>query len=53
MSSKKIIGVIVMLVGALWFANTMQNFDQQGYIAVGMPMFLFALGVYYYRKDDK
>ena len=53
MSSRKISGVIGMVVGALWFANNVQHFDRQGYVAVGMPVFLFALGVYYFRKNEK
>jgi uncharacterized membrane protein YccC len=53
MRSKKISGVIGMVLGAVWFAMNMQHFDQQGYVAVGMPVFLFALGVYFYRHEDK
>jgi hypothetical protein len=52
MWSKKTSGIIGMAVGALWFLVNVQHFKEQGFVAIGLPIVIFVLGVVYYRKGS-
>jgi hypothetical protein len=52
MWSKKTSGLIGMIVGALWFVANVRHFSEQGFVAIGMPIIIFVLGVVYFFKDD-
>lgn len=53
MWSKKTSGLIGMALGALWLLNNLRHFTTQGYVAITMPILIFALGVFYYRQGSK
>ncbi|MFZ6759182.1 hypothetical protein ACO0K9_18405 [Undibacterium sp. Ji50W] len=53
MWSKKTSGLIGMIVGAILFLLNVQHFSKEGFVAIGMPIILFVLGVIYYRKGSK
>lgn len=53
MWSKKTSGIIGMVVGAIWFFANIRHFDEQGFVAIGMPLIIFTLGVIFYRKGDE
>jgi uncharacterized RDD family membrane protein YckC len=53
MWSKKTSGIIGMILGVLWLLNNIRYAEEQGFVAITMPIFMFALGVYYYRQGSK
>ncbi len=52
MWSKKTSGLIGMIVGAIWFFANVRHFSEQGFVAIGMPIIIFVLGVIYFFKGD-
>jgi hypothetical protein len=50
MWSKKTSGLIGMIVGAIWFLANVRHISEQGFVAIGMPIIIFVLGVVYFRK---
>ncbi|MCL2021283.1 MAG: hypothetical protein FWG81_04095 [Betaproteobacteria bacterium] len=52
MWSKKTSGIIGIVVGATWFLANVRHFSEQGFVAIGMPIIIFVLGVIYYRKGS-
>lgn len=50
MSGKKISGLIGMVVGAAWFAVNVRHFNEDGFVAIGMPLIIFVLGLVYFLK---
>ncbi|MDQ9171414.1 hypothetical protein Q8A64_13450 [Oxalobacteraceae bacterium R-40] len=52
MWSKKTFGLIGMALGAAWFVANVRHFAEQGFVAIGMPIILFILGVIYFRKGS-
>ena len=50
MSGKKISGLIGMVVGAAWFAMNVRHFSEQGFVAIAMPLLIFALGLVYFLR---
>ncbi|HEY8026466.1 MAG TPA: hypothetical protein VIF60_18125 [Burkholderiaceae bacterium] len=54
MWSRKTSGLIGMIVGALWFFANVRHFSEQGFVAIGMPIIIFVLGVvYFFQSDDQ
>lgn len=51
MWSKKTSGLIGMVVGGVWFLVNLRHFSEQGFVAIGLPLIIFVLGVIYFRKD--
>lgn len=52
MWGKKTSGLIGMVVGGIWFVANLRHFNEQGFVAVGMPAIIFALGLIYFRKGS-
>ena len=52
MWSKKTSGLIGMAVGGLWFLVNVRHVGEQGFVAVGLPLIIFTLGVIYFRKGS-
>ena len=50
MSGKKISGLIGMVVGAAWFAVNVRHFSEDGFVAIAMPLLIFALGLVYFLR---
>lgn len=48
MSRKSISGLIGIIVGGAWLVNNWKHFDEQGFVAIGMPLIILALGVVYF-----
>lgn len=53
MWSKKTSGLIGMVVGGGWLLWNLQYFSQQGFVAIGMPLIITALGAYYFFKSSE
>ena len=43
MWSKKTSGVIGMIVGGAWFLLNLRHFEEQGFVAIGLPIIIFVL----------
>lgn len=52
MWNKKTSGLIGMVVGGAWLLWNLQYFSQQGFVAIGMPLIIAALGAWYFFKAD-
>lgn len=52
MWSKKTSGLIGMIVGVAWFLANVRHFSEQGFVAIGMPIIIFVLGVVYFFNSD-
>ena len=52
MWSKKTSGLIGMVVGGIWLLANVRHFSEQGFVAVGMPVIIFVLGLIYFRKGS-
>ena len=52
MWSKKTSGVIGMAIGSIWFLANVRHFSDQGFVAIGMPIIIFVLGLIYFRKGN-
>ena len=50
MNKKVTSGVIGLAVGGAWLANNFQYFDEQGFVAIGMPLIIFCIGGFYLAK---
>ena len=50
MNKKIFIGLIGLIVGGLWLANNYRYFDEQGVLAIGMPLVITLLGLNYLIK---
>lgn len=48
MWSKKTSGLIGMVVGGAWFLANVRHFDEQGFVAIGLPLIILGLGAYYF-----
>ena len=49
-SKKKISGLLGIIVGGAWLASNFQHFDEQGFVAIGMPAIILVLGIVYFIK---
>ena len=47
MNRKTISGLLGVIVGSGWFAYNYQYFDEQGFVAIGVPIALIVAGVVY------
>jgi len=47
MNKKALSGLIGLVVGGAWLAINFQHFDEQGFVAIGMPLLLAAAGAIY------
>ena len=47
MNRNTIGGLLGLIVGGVWLANNYQYFDEQGFVAIGMPLILMVAGVVY------
>ena len=47
MNRKSVSGLIGIVVGGAWLANNYKYFDEQGFVAIGMPLLILAAGVVY------
>lgn len=48
MNRKSISGLVGIVVGGAWLANNYKYFDEQGFVAIGMPLLILAAGVVYF-----
>ena len=47
MNRKSVSGLIGIVVGGAWLANNYKYFDEQGFVAIGMPLLILTAGVVY------
>jgi len=47
MNKKSVSGLIGVVVGGAWLANNYKYFDEQGFVAIGMPLLILTAGVIY------
>ncbi|MDH3747699.1 MAG: hypothetical protein OER97_05790 [Gammaproteobacteria bacterium] len=47
MNKKTLSGLIGLVVGGAWLAYNLQYFDEQGFVAIGMPLLITAAGAIY------
>lgn len=50
MWSKKTSGMIGMIVGGVWFLVNVRHVSDQGFVAIGLPVIIFVLGLVYFRR---
>ena len=48
MNRKKYAGLVGIVVGGVWLANNFKHFDEQGFVAIGMPLLILIAGVIYF-----
>ena len=48
MYGKRVSGLIGIVVGGAWLAWNMQYFKTQGFGAIGMPLLILVLGLFYF-----
>ena len=53
MNRKKISGLVGIVLGGIWLANNFQHFDEQGFVAIGMPLLILGAGVAYFISGMK
>lgn len=53
MWSKKTSGLIGMLVGGIWLLANVRHFQEQGFVAIGMPLLILVLGIVYYLSAQR
>lgn len=47
MNRNTIGGLIGLVAGGAWLANNYKYFDEQGFVAIGMPLLLIVAGAIY------
>ncbi len=53
MNKKKASGLVGIVVGGIWLASNFRHFDEQGFVAIGMPLLILAAGVAYFISGTK
>ena len=53
MNRKKIGGLVGLVIGGIWLANNFKHFDEQGFVAIGMPLLILAAGAAYFISGAK
>ena len=48
MYGKRVSGLIGIVVGGAWLAWNMQYFKTQGFMAIGLPLLILVLGLFYF-----
>ena len=48
MGGKGMSGLLGMIVGGAWLAANARHFDEQGFVAIGMPLAITVLGAVYF-----
>ena len=44
MNRRLAVGILGAVVGGVWLYNNYQYFDEQGFVAIGMPLIISVLG---------
>ena len=53
MNKKKTGGLVGIVIGGIWLANNFQHFGEQGFVAIGMPLIILAVGIVYFISGMK
>ena len=53
MNRKKSSGLLGIVVGGIWLAANFKHFDEQGFVAIGMPLLILAAGIIYFMLGMK
>lgn len=53
MSKKSISGLIGIVVGGIWLFRNFQYFEEQGFVAIGMPLIITVVGLVYFVTGFK
>ena len=53
MSKKSISGLVGIVVGGAWLANNYRYFDEQGLVAIGMPLLILIVGIVFFIQGRK
>jgi hypothetical protein len=48
MNRKRISGLVGIVFGGAWLANNFRYFHDEGFVAIGMPLIIFVLGIVYF-----
>ena len=48
MNRGSIAGLVGIVIGGAWLANNYKYFDEQGFVAIGMPLLILAAGIVYF-----
>jgi hypothetical protein len=50
MKNKKWSGLLGIIVGSIWLLSNFKYYEQQGFVAIGMPLLILVLGCVYFFK---
>ena len=50
MNRKTQAGIAGMAVGGVWLLANLRHFQEQGFVAIGMPLILLVLGGIYFAR---
>ena len=50
MSRKRVSGIVGIVVGSVWLALNFRHFEQQGFVAIGMPLLILVVGIVYFVR---
>ncbi len=53
MNRKKTSGLVGIIVGGVWLASNFKHFDEQGFVAIGMPLVILVAGIAYFISGTK
>ncbi|MDP4078608.1 hypothetical protein [Acidovorax sp. A1169] len=53
MNRKTQAGIAGMTVGGVWLLANLRHFQEQGFVAIGMPLILLVLGGIYLARGRK
>ncbi len=48
MNIKVISGLVGIVVGGAWLANNYKYYNEQGFVAIGMPLVILVVGLIYF-----
>ena len=48
MKKRIISGLVGIVVGGAWFLNNYKYFEEQGFVAIGMPLLILTVGLIYF-----
>jgi len=53
MSGKRWSGLLGIVVGGGWLLNNLKYYEQQGFVAIGMPTIILVLGLIYFIRGSE
>lgn len=50
MSTKQIGGLLGIIVGGIWLTMNFKHYNEQGLVAIAMPLIILILGIIYFIR---